>query len=587
MQRRSSRVCGFLVTLLGLVPTVRADAPPDPLRLVPDHADAVVKIDNPRRLIETVMQLDQVQQLLKLQAVQEFYDSTNARRFYQLVAYFEKELGIPWPEILDRLAGGGAAAAVKIGPSPPPVGVVIQGKDEKLLQKFVQLASTIIEGELARQESKDRLEKSTIRNVGTFHVGNDFHAATLGSALVVANKREILEAVITTHLDGKKNMTQVAGVVEARKLLPADPLVWGWLNFDPVHKAPQAKEVFAQPRNDPNLTIAFGGLLDVARRSPFLCGGLYREQEKLIATVRMPRGREGMPPELVVHIPPSDQAAALPLLEPKGVIYSVSYYLDLGQIWEGRNKLFTEAIAKAFEDAEKKSAPFLLGNRLSKLLTQAGTHQRFVVVFRPRTDYPKTTTGYFQQLEYAFNVDMRDPAFARTINGIARGGALLARTFGQIKLKLVEEKLGDVSIIGYRIEDQDKGVRVNANNNPLAFAPSPSFAIVGNQVVAASTVELCRELVGQLQREATAPSPKPSGAAVQGRLYGVTGADILQGLDKQLFAQTVLAQALAPEEAREQVRMLIDWVRSLGAVENFSHYGEKDFRLDLIYSPRK
>src|SRR5262249_8525279 len=127
----------------------------------------------------------------------------------------------------------------------------------------------------------------------------------------------------------------------------------------------------------------------------------------------------------------------------------------------------------------------------------------------------------------------------------------------------------------------------NANNNPLAFAPSPSFAVVGNQLVAASTVELCRELVGQLQQEAAAPSPKPSGAAVQGRLYGVTGADILQGLDKQLFAQTVLAQALAPDEAKEQVRMLIDWVRGLGSIENISHYGEKDFRLDVIYSPRK
>src|SRR5262249_59687738 len=62
--------------------------------------------------------------------------------------------------------------------------------------------------------------------------------------------------------------------------------------------SPQAKEVFAQPRNDPNLTIVAGGLLDVARRSPFLCGAFYRDQDKLIATVRMPRGREGMPPEI-------------------------------------------------------------------------------------------------------------------------------------------------------------------------------------------------------------------------------------------------------------------------------------------------
>jgi hypothetical protein len=577
----------LVLALLILAPGAQAKSPPDPLRLVPDQADLVVKIENPRRLLETVLNLEAVKQVWRLQAVQEAYGSTNARRFYQLVAYFEKELGVQWPEMLDRLAGGGGVFAIKIGPDPGPFGVIIQGKDEKLLQKFVRLAVTIVEGELARQESKDRLEKSTYRQVDTMQVGQGFHAAVLGSAVVVANTRAGLESVIDIQLDGKKNMTGVANLAEARQLLPKDPLVWMWLNLDPVHQAPQAKEVFAQPRNDPNLTVLYGGLLDVARRSPFLCGAFYRDQEKLITTVRMPRGREGMPPEWVVHIPPSDQAGALPLLEPKGVIYSTSYYLDMGQFWEGRHKLFTEAIAKAFEDAEKKSAPFLLGQSLGKLLTQAGTHQRFVVVFRPKTDYPKTTTGYFRQLEYAFNLDMRDPAFGRTVTSLARGGALLARTFGQIKLKLVEEKQGDVTIIGYRIEDADKGVRVNANNNPLAFAPSPSFAIVGNQVVVASTVELCRELVGQLRQEAVAPSPQPSGAAVQGRLYGVTGADILQGLDKQLFAQTVLAQGLAPEEAKEQVRLLIDWVRGLGAVENVSYYGERDYRLDLIYSPRK
>jgi hypothetical protein len=587
MQHYSLRVCGFFLALLCLNPTVRADAPPDPLRLVPDLADVVAKIDDPRRLVETLIQVDQIQQLLKLQAVQEFYDSTNARRFYQLVAYFEKELGIPWPEMLDRLAGGGAAVGVKIGPSPAPFAIVVQGKDEELLQKFVQLAATIIEGELARQESKDRLDRSAYRSMATLHIGTAFHAATLGSALVVANKRDVLEAAISTYLDGKHSITEVAGLREARKLLPAEPLAWLWLNLDPVHKAPQAKEIFAHPRNDPNLTISAGGLLDVARRSPFLCGALYRDKDRFITTVRMPRGREGMPPELVIHIPPSEEAGALPLLEPKGVLYSASLYLDIGQIWEGRHKLFTEAIAKSFEDAEKKAAPFLLGQRLGKLLTQAGSHQRFVVVFRPKADYPRTTAGYFRQLEYALNLDMRDPAFGRTVTSIARGGALLARTFGQIKLKLVEEKLGDVTIIGYRVEDADKGIRVNANDNPLAFAPSPSFAVVGNQLIAASTVELCRELVGQLQQEAVAPALKPSGAAAQGRLHGVTGAEVLQGLAKQLFAQTVLAQALAPEEAREQVRLLIDWIRGLGVVEHCSHYGEKEFRFDVIYSPRK
>src|SRR5437867_12359321 len=85
--------------LVLLVRSTRADAPPDPLRLVPEEADLFVKIERPRKLIETGLGLDAFKQLLQLEAIQEFYDSTNFRLFHQLIAYYEKELGTPWPEI--------------------------------------------------------------------------------------------------------------------------------------------------------------------------------------------------------------------------------------------------------------------------------------------------------------------------------------------------------------------------------------------------------------------------------------------------------------------------------------------------------
>src|SRR5262245_11037063 len=115
----------FNPSLAGLVvcfsiASARAETPPDPLRLVPEQADWMVKIERPRQLTETLLNLDLVKQLQKLEAIQEFYDSTNLRRFYQLVAYLEKELGGQWPELLDRLAGGGIVVASVIGDNPAP-----------------------------------------------------------------------------------------------------------------------------------------------------------------------------------------------------------------------------------------------------------------------------------------------------------------------------------------------------------------------------------------------------------------------------------------------------------------------------------
>src|SRR5262249_7135725 len=140
-----------------LANTARAENPPDPLRLVPEEADLLVKIESPRKLIETGLNLDAVKQLFQLEAVREFYDSTNFRLFHQLIAYYEKELALPWPEILERVAGGGVVFSAKIGPEPAPVLFIVQGTDEKFFKKFMQVTLDVVDQEQARRGIKERL----------------------------------------------------------------------------------------------------------------------------------------------------------------------------------------------------------------------------------------------------------------------------------------------------------------------------------------------------------------------------------------------------------------------------------------------
>src|SRR5262249_6995595 len=105
----------FLAAAVG-----RADAPPDPLRLVPAQANLVLQVEQPRRLAEGVATLDLLKEFQKLDPVRELMDSTNARRLFQLIGYFEKQLGGDRFDLLDRLAGGGIVLAVKYGAEPTP-----------------------------------------------------------------------------------------------------------------------------------------------------------------------------------------------------------------------------------------------------------------------------------------------------------------------------------------------------------------------------------------------------------------------------------------------------------------------------------
>src|SRR5438105_4832281 len=94
--RRISILVGGLLGLVLLGATSSWAESPNPLRLVPDQAHLVVEVTQPRQLVEGILAVDALKQLQQIQFVRELLNSTNSRRFYQFLAYFEKELGIRW-----------------------------------------------------------------------------------------------------------------------------------------------------------------------------------------------------------------------------------------------------------------------------------------------------------------------------------------------------------------------------------------------------------------------------------------------------------------------------------------------------------
>jgi hypothetical protein len=571
---------GILACLALFTVEVRAEPTPDPLRFVPERADLVLEVRQPRLLVETGLSLDAFKALQALPPVRDAYDSTTARRLYQLLYYFEKQLGVKWPDMLDRIGGGGLALAVKIdkGPNSPAL-LVIQGKDEAMTAKFYKLALDVIGQELERQESKDKVVAGNYNDIPTAQVGKEFHAALVGTAIVVSNKEDFLKSSLDLSLGKDKNAKSVqAKVEESRQTLPKDPLANLWLNLETVRRtSPETEALFKAPR-DPVLTIGAGGLLDVIGRSPFVCAGLYQNsKEELLLTVRMPRGREGSGPDFALHVPPPDGPGLPPLLEPKGVVFSNSFYLDLNKIWEDREKLFAKDFVKQLEEAEKNPAIKLIGAKPSSLLKSGGAYHRVVVVDQPKAGY-KTQPG--QPIPaFAFVTTMRDGERFSTLADVALRGAALAATNGTpYKVKLAEEKHGDYTISGWRFPETGT---VEEDPSRLRFNFSPCFVRVGNQFVVCSTIELCHQLIDILDQESRAPARKGSAAASESRAYGSGGAALLAGAQDTIIAQTVLDRAVTAAEAKTETQALIDLVGKLGVLNIDSHYEKNQYRFEL------
>jgi hypothetical protein len=290
----------------------------------------------------------------------------------------------------------------------------------------------------------------------------------------------------------------------------------------------------------------------------------------------MPRGRDGMAPELAMHLPLDGSLGSRPLLEPKGVVFSMSFYLDLAKFWEYRDKYLTAQQVQDLDAFEKNSGRFLVGTRLSQLFAQAGAYHRLVVAAPSKGGYktePKIAIPAF-----AYVVELREPeAFGKSMDTVLRAAALLAGT--QFKLKLVEEKHGDRTIVGYRFPED---APLPQDVNDLRFNFSPCFVRVGNQFVVSSTLELAHELIDLLDKEArdtTARGSPSTTARIQ--LYAEGGVVLLKAFEEQLVTQAVLGQAVPIDDARQQVQALIGLVRRLGVLQIETRYGDKDYRTDI------
>jgi hypothetical protein len=573
------RICVTASLALILPALSHADAPKDPLRFIPRDVQVVAKLERPAALAEAVETHELVREAMKISGVRELYDSTNSRRFTQLLAYFEKELGKDKRELLDLLAGGGAAVAGKFDQKGPRI-LVVQAKDPQLLERFSRLALDLVEKELVRQELKIPLQKSTYKDIQTFRYG-PASIAIVDGALVVTQEETLLKSVIDGQR-GKKGkkakkfeaLLDTATVQEARKGIPTDAHAWLWLDLDAVKKQPGFKAGFDAGSQDPNVMILFGGGLDIFRRSPYLTAYLAQEGADWRVRVGMPRGRDGMT-AIAKMVLPDGEPGSLPLLQPPRTLASFSYYLDLGSMWKNRKQIFGDKTAEALDKGETEISKALLGAKIGTLLQQMGSHHRVVVAAQGKSAY--ANKGLTKVPASALVVDMRDPAFGKSVNFFLRGYGLLGVVGTKGSVKLSEQEHAGVKLVCFRFPE-DKPF--DGDPNGERFNYSPTFGIVDQNVIFSSTTELAKDLIDELKRGTKEPAAT---ATTRSRLYSSGGAEALRAGEQQVLTQLILTQALPPEAAREEVRRIIALVERLGTLNFAIDYGQSDFRFDVLW----
>src|SRR5262249_50273601 len=157
----------------------------------------------------------------------ELYDTTSVQQLYQLIAYFEKELGKNRDEIIADLSAGGLVFGARVT-DKKGAALALQAKDDASLRKFLDVAFDIIQKELERQESKDKIVRKKYDRYEIGQIGPKLSFAIADGALVVASDENVLKAALDVSL-GKgehKSILSVANFADARKSAPKNALAW-------------------------------------------------------------------------------------------------------------------------------------------------------------------------------------------------------------------------------------------------------------------------------------------------------------------------------------------------------------------------
>lgn len=567
---KSWRTVTILVVML-LASPVRAEVP---LTLVPQEADFVLAITRPAEALDKLWNLVHDERVRSLPNYDEIFEQVSVKRLMQLVRYAEKELGKPWRQLVEDLAGDGILLAGKYGPQPSPVLLIVQGRDPDQMQRAAQLLAQILEQELARRDLPHQRQEHQRANLKVSQIGATYYAVHK-SALLVSNRVEVFDYVAPlTRGETERSLARAEKWLRAKDSIPPAALAWAWLDLQPPKQLKEVQQALTLPGDLAIVHALFGRYLDIFKRSDFVTAHLTTTANEVLLTVQTPAGWKGASLSACTQIPVDGRANLRNPLQVPGMIYSSSFYFDPGAFVRQREKLLTEAQRQAFEEFDKSTAKFLLGNRFSDLVMKLGARHRLIVAQPDRKTYSYVSPTIVPSFALIFELQDAEQTGKR-LEALLRGAAFLA-TF-KARLQLVEEEHGGVKLVGYRFADNETN---RAVQNGLLFNFSPCFAQVGDQFMLCSTLDLGRKIVAELKQEGQRPSPAPE--YMFRDIFSWAGlADLLEDSKEQLIVQYLLEREQSWQSAQQQAETVIQLLRNLGQLElHFISEPEKS-RLEL------
>ena len=456
---------------------------------------------------------------------------------------------------------------------------------EEYLQKLVKLA---------RADANSKNQPDPIREVEYRGIrGYEFQkviVGSIGSILLVTNKKELGKSIIDRHLDStddhllSNSLFQRAWTSNAQHELKnsEESIVKAFIDLDTLRNAGVAKDLLMGKSWDFAGELILGGVLASIQKTSFAAGELFLAENKLSMQLRIPHLREWTEKSRTFFVGPMGNGHASSLIDSSGWMASLIAYRNLTELWLRAGDLFNEKVNDQLAQADNTLTTLFSGKDFGTDILGAiepqiqllVTEQQFEPSYAPAIQLP--SVGLVAKLKDPRMKNELKRTFQSFIGFLNVTGAMQ----GNPQLDLDSESIEGKQI--YTATYIREGDKQYENGLPIQFNFSPTLAFDGDLVVIASTNTLVKKVAINSTKQNEAETLAKNNTVLEVNFKSLQ--NVLEANRRQLVSQNMLEKGHSKSEAEKETDTwisLLSLLRTGTAVLRFDDHVHLKFELEI------
>ncbi len=545
-----------LAALCCLPPFQAIAKPVSPATALPDGAIGFVEVSNLGEVVRAVRNSRALEWALATDEYKQFEKSPDYAKANAARAAAELMLGTPLWDAAEDLLGGSAALALYPDPDnyrKPQSVAVFQPGESKVFTKVRDALKPLL-------TAAGKMEEGAAPGVTAWSFADKGFVALHDSWIVAAQQRPLLEQTLAL-LQGGSGRAALAGqenFAAMERGLGGGHHVRAWINAAALRKGLGERYGLPEKSDNGAASLIFGGLLELAARSPFAGAVLDFKDREVAATLALAGDPSKLPEPASLWYTQHPDNGVIPLPETPGTIAGLTIHRKFGEWYRQRDKLLADHLLPAFDKFETDIANLLpqkdFGQDVLPLLGDNFTLCAALQDYSHLDGSPGIKLPAFALILDMPRAQEGADTFALFFQTLATVLNLQAGQEGRQPSVLDAEFYKETKISYSRFLQKPKGDRL-----AIAYNFQPAAATVGRKYIIATSVKYCRDLIDHF---------KNPGAEQWRNHNSELSLDFaslakLAEMNESLLRSQEIQKGTAPEAAGKRIGLLLKLLQQL------------------------